>query len=261
MKQLIFYIIIAFSIIACAQTRKVETDTLKARKALKVKSGSTWKNVTSFLTGLDSLNKIQTAQIADSNVTRSKLSTTVNIMLQALGGGTGYPPDDETIELYIVGTDTSLKITHSYLVDSVGLAIFDSISAIDSSNITDQKFSANDIYSPAAYQADYRVFISNAAGNSFAKIDSHYIENGTIDPADLWSSTMILDGDGLTSISGVTFGQSNTGMNVNVDNSTIEISNDTLKVMTIDSITHESGGGDTLSFWISGTRYILLPTE
>lgn len=74
MKYLIV-IIMLLSVTACAQTKKVETDTLKARKALKIQEGAAWNDVTSFLNGLNASNQVQTAQVADSQITTVKAAT------------------------------------------------------------------------------------------------------------------------------------------------------------------------------------------
>ena len=193
-----------------------------------------------FMESIDPDYDNAVSSIDDSVISLQKMTTAAINYINAAGGGSiTNNPDDISLENK---SGSTIGVKHSFLTDSIfsvlgdSLGLFrtemnDSIDAIDSTNITDQKLSANDIYSPAAYQSDYRVFISNASGNYFAKIDSHYIENGTVDPADLWSSTMAIDGDGLTQITGVTFGQTNTGLNVNVDGTTIQITNDTLSVV------------------------------
>jgi len=92
-------------------------------------------------------------------------------------------------------------------------------------------------------------------------IDSTDIADGGVSVAlDLDNSSFNLDGSGLTGLSNITFGPSYSGLNVNVKGA-LEISNDTLRTVLIDSITRESGGGDTLSFWIGTTRFTLLPQE
>jgi hypothetical protein len=220
-------------LVANAQNRKIETDTLKARKALKIQNGTAFKNVTSFLTALNNSNRILTSAIEDSQVTRAKLSATVNILLGGSGNGSGYPPDDVTLEFKIAASDTSLRITHLYLVDSVGQSIKDSINniVIDSNSVVNGDLSVDDIYSGSTTNT---VFRHTPAGNSFGRIDSTYIVDGSIDQNDLWSSGFNLDGTGLTSVNDLTFGQSATGLNVNVDGSTIVITDDTLSLWSSD---------------------------
>ena len=62
-------------------------------------------------------------------------------------------------------------------------------------------------------------------------IDSTNITNGTVDADDLWSSDFALDGAGLTTVTGITFGATSTGLNVNVDGTSLQIVDDTLEVI------------------------------
>lgn len=92
-----------------AQERKARLDRIKVMKELNIKG----TDRTSFFDSLNTDNQITTKSIEDSNVTFYKLSSTVRAQL---GGNniSAHAPDDDTIDLKIVGVDTTIRIKPSH---------------------------------------------------------------------------------------------------------------------------------------------------
>jgi hypothetical protein len=77
--------------------------------------------VSEFLNAVDpdANNYIDGARMEDSTITKPKLSTTVNILLNNPGSGIAHPPDDVTLEFKITGVDTTVGLDSIFLDDSL----------------------------------------------------------------------------------------------------------------------------------------------
>jgi len=148
-KFIIIWLLVLFSWNLCqAQTRKVETDTLKFRGGLKVRQSGVWKDVTTFFDNLNASNQTLTAAYADSQITLQKM-TTAAVNYIGSGGSVTNNPDDITLENK---SGSTIGITHSYLVDTVGVAILDSIQPFKNLDfVTPQDFGDPDTIGNGSY--------------------------------------------------------------------------------------------------------------
>ncbi len=119
-----------------AQLIRFKIDTLKASAAIKIKG----VDRTTLFDRLDSDNRTTTNSIGDGTITRPKLSTTVNVLLNNPGSGIAHPPDDITLEFKIAGLDTSVGITSNYLSDSLDTINFSEISPTVGNLLYDPSF-------------------------------------------------------------------------------------------------------------------------
>jgi len=76
--------------------------------------------------------KIDTQGYEDSSVTKIKLSTTVNVLLDDPGSGVAFPPDDVGLEFKINGVDTLIGIKDDYINDRITDSLADLRSQIRS---------------------------------------------------------------------------------------------------------------------------------
>ena len=200
-KILLFFIM--FSTVTLAQFR---VDSIKVNNKLFI--GTTDR--APFLNALTDSNTILNSAISDSQITLQKMTTaTVNFI--GAGGSITNQPDDETLENK---TDSTLGITHKYLVDSVGASIADSLNQsniINSASIID--------------------------GSVVAGTDLDY-DNGNIDGLGLTQENFVL-------------GTSVTELNVNVDDATIEISTDTLQVKDAGVTTAKFASNSYAQNWLA----------
>lgn len=138
--------------------------------------------------------------------------------------GSGVPAT--VISLGLSATSFNVNVDGSEIVITNDTL---NIGALDSTDLTDGAVSLSDLFQSESFSVP-GVLRSHSSGRDWGLIDSTYILNHSIEANDLWASTMGIDGDGLTLLTSASFGQTNTGLNVNVDGSTISITNDTLSL-------------------------------
>ena len=172
----IFLLILILIIPLWSQTRKMETDTLKARVGLKMKYTGIWYDRTSFFNNLNNNNQITTSIIADSNVSKVKLSTAVHQWVETAGGGTIYnnPDDitimanpDSTLSVKPLGLDSSRYANSSIGYYKLSNSLQDSLQGI----ITE--------YFYPAYPNSYDGYLENASLDSFTVTDSIQMSGGS----------------------------------------------------------------------------------
>lgn len=120
-----------------AQGKKVETDTLKARKAFKLHNGSVWKDHSSFFTRLDANNYVTSTGILDGTITFSDIAnSTITIPKLAFsisGDGLYF---DEFNTLHVQGDGSTIGV----IGDEVQILA----NAIDSSHVINRSLDTLD---------------------------------------------------------------------------------------------------------------------
>jgi len=152
-----------------SQTRKVETDTLKARYAFKIRLSGTWYDRSSFFGFLNGSNQLGLSGIADNAINSAKIvdASIANIDIVdpwvGITAGNGLWSSSTTLNLgqlitmKVLTDDSTITITNDTLhviaagvLDSAGVReiVFDSLSAyfpVDSSNISEFTIGINNI--------------------------------------------------------------------------------------------------------------------
>jgi len=136
MKTFLIFCILAFPL--WAQTKKVETDTLKARAAFKLKESGVWKNRTSFFPRLDANNYVTSTGILDGTITFSDIANstiTVSKLAFSISGDGLY--FDEFNTLHVQGDGSTIGV----ISDQVQILA----NAIDSSHVINHSIDTTDL--------------------------------------------------------------------------------------------------------------------